>query len=91
MKIYTDVFKKPVTVDDVRTATAVIVRSNKVSPSLLQRQMKMGYGKSATIIRLLEDAGVVTEQSNTKPRSLIFKNEATAINAALRQLRKGNA
>jgi S-DNA-T family DNA segregation ATPase FtsK/SpoIIIE len=90
MKIYTDVFKKPVSAGDVRLATVAVVRSKSASASLLQRQLKIGYGKAATLLRLLEDAGVVTEMLDAKPRSVILQREDTAINAALRQLRKGN-
>lgn len=89
MKIYTDIFKKPVSKAHVEAAAIIVVRTNKVSPSMLQRSMKIGFGKAATIIRLLEDAGVVTEMTG-KPRSVILKSEAAAVNAALRQLRKGN-
>lgn len=92
MKLYTDIFKKPVSVDDVRTATTIFVRTGIVTSEALRRHMRIGYGKASTIIRLLEDAGVITEifTEDTKPRKLILKNEAAAINAALRQLRKGN-
>lgn len=89
MKLYTDVFKKPITAEELTLATRLVVKTNSASSFMLQRNMKMGYCKIATILRLLEDAGVVTE-SFGKPRSVILKKEATAINAALRQLRKGN-
>lgn len=89
-KKYMDIFKKPITADEVRHATIITVRLNKVSSILLQRQMKIGFGKAATIIKLLESAGVVTRQLDFNHRSVILRNEATAVNAALRQLRKGN-
>lgn len=87
MKPYTDIFKQPITIDDVRLAVQVLVSMNSASPSLLQRRMKIGYGKAATILRLLEDARVVSAVTS-KPRVLILKHEAAATNAALRQLRK---
>lgn len=89
-KKYMDIFKKPITAGEVRQATIVIVRLNKVSSILLQRHMKIGFGKAATIIKLLEAAGVVSKQTDMTNRIVILRNEATAINAALRQLNKGN-
>lgn len=88
MKAYTDIFKQPIKKDEVSLAVAVVVRSGKASPSLLQRQMKVGYGKAATLLKLMTDAGIVTSPSD-KPRVVVLKNEAQAVNAALRQLKKG--
>lgn len=86
---YADVFKKPLGRQEVATAVMVVVMGNSASPSLLQRQMKVGYGKAASILQLLEDAGVVSKAS-AKPRSVLLKRVDAATNAALRQLRKGN-
>lgn len=92
MKVYTDVFKKPLSVDDVRTAAAVMVQSKRPSMYTLQRRMGMGAGKAMVMVRLLEDAGVITELTKAHPdRTVILKSEPAAINAALRQLKKGNA
>ena len=88
MKAYTDIFKQPIKKDEVSLAVAVVVRNGQASPSLLQRQMKIGYGKAATLIKLLADVGVVSDIAN-KPRMVVLKNEAQATNAALRQLKKG--
>lgn len=92
MKVYTDVFKKPLSVADVRAAATVIVQSKRPSMYTLQRRLGMGAGKAIVMIRLLEDAGVITELTKAQPdRTVILKGEAAAVNAALRQLRKGNA
>lgn len=88
MRAYTDIFKQPIGKDEVRLAVAVVVRSGQASPSLLQRQMKVGYGKAATLLKLLGDAGIVTSPTG-KPRVVVLRNEAQALNAALRQLKKG--
>lgn len=88
MKPYRDVFGNNLTKRDVEAATRLLVRNGKSSPSLLQRSFKWGYGKAAKVIQLLEDAGVLGQISN-KPRPVILKNEEGAVNAALRQLKKG--
>lgn len=93
MKIYTDAFKKPITQADVRTAVVIILQKKQADAFILTRSIK-GFGpvKSNTIIRLLEDAQVISEQlgGQQTPRTILLKNEDAAINAALRQLKKGN-
>lgn len=89
MKKYTDIFKQPIKVDEVRLAVQVVVTKNSASASLLQRQMRIGFGKAATLLRLLEDAQVVTPGGAT-PRTVILRNQEQATNAALRQFNKGN-
>lgn len=91
MTVYTDVFKKPLTRGDVRIATILVVTYNSASPSMLQRNMKIGYGKAASLIRLLADAGVVSDVIGAQPRAVILKSQDMAINAALRQLKKGRS
>lgn len=88
MKAYTDVFKKPITKEDVQLAVRVVVTNRSASPSLLQRQMKIGYGKASTLIQVMEDAQIIGKVDN-KPRTIILGRLDIATNAALRQLNKG--
>lgn len=87
-KPYRDVFGNNLTQQDVAAAARLTVRNGKASASLLQRSFKWGYGKAARVIQLLEDAKVVGPVTN-KPRAVILKAEDGAVNAALRQLKKG--
>jgi len=89
MKKYTDVFGKKLKKDDVRMATIVVVRTGDPDPMTLSRQMKIGYGKAKQLSQLLYDAGVVVD-STFKGTTILLKNEDTALNAAFRQLKKGN-
>lgn len=92
MKKYVDIFKKPLKADDVALAVRTICQSKRrPSSSLLQRKLGWGYGKVLRMYELLEDAQVVGLQQRDASRTLILKNEETAINAALRQLKKGNS
>lgn len=86
---YVDIFKKPVSVKEVRLAVQVVVTNNNASASLLQRSMKIGFGKAATLLKLMEDAQVITPNMGTR-RTVILRQQETATNAALRQLKKGN-
>lgn len=91
MKKYRDVFNKPITKDDVRMAAKVVVMTNNPYPTNLQRHMKIGYGKAARLNDLLTESGILSEPDGSKPRFVILKDETQAVNAALRQLRKGNS
>ena len=86
---YVDVFKKPLAKEDVATAARLMVREKNTNTSLLTRRLRWGYGKALNIVMLLMDAGVICPTMNGR-RSLLLKQEDAAVNAALRQLRKGN-
>lgn len=89
MKAYTDVFAQPIDKNHVAAAVRLIVSTNDPRTMFITRRLGIGYGKASAIMELLEDAGVVSLVHNRK-RSVILKSPDTAINAALRQLRKGN-
>lgn len=89
-KPYRDVFGNPLTKQDVVAATKATVEHGKASPTLLQRKFKWGFGKAAKITMLLRDAGVIGAITNV-PSPVILKKEDEAVNAALRQLKKGRS
>lgn len=88
MKPYRDLFGNPLTKQDVKAAVAIVVQHGKSSPSLLQRTFGWGYSKAIRITAVLEDAGVIGTQANN-PYLVVLKKEDEAVNAALRQLKKG--
>lgn len=88
-KPYTDVLKEPISDKDVELAVRVVIARNNASAAMLQRIMKIGYGKAATILSILEKAKVIS--SREKGRAVIIKSVPTAVNAALRQLNLGQA
>lgn len=89
MKTYTDVFAKPINKNEVTAAVRLLVNTNDPRTMSIVRRLGYGYGKASAIMELLEDAGVVSLARN-RQRTLILKTPDIAINAALRQLRKGN-
>lgn len=88
MKAYRDIFGNELTKRDVAAAARLLVKSSSTAPTLLQRSFGWGYGKCSRVLQLLEDAAVVGPVKPTG-RTLILRNEDEAVNAALRQLRKG--
>ena len=53
-------------------AVELAIRSGKVSTSLLQRKLSIGYGKAAKYIDAMEDLGIVSEQNGQKPRDVLL-------------------
>ena len=53
-------------------AVELAIRSRKVSTSLLQRKLSIGYGKAAKYIDIMEDVGIVSEPKGQKPRDVLI-------------------
>lgn len=85
---YTDIFKNPITKDQVAHAVRAIIKTNKPRTITIAIHLRIGHYKASTIMVLLEDAGVVGVGLNYH-RTIKIKNTDAAINAALRQLKKG--
>ncbi len=91
MTTYTDAFGKPLNKDDVRLAVQATVMSSTVSTMSLNRSTRLGMVKVVNILRLLEAANIVSPAKDGKRQVIMrgFNNHAAAVNAALRQLKKG--
>ena len=53
-------------------AVELAIRSKKVSTSLLQRKLSIGYGKAAKYIDAMEEIGIVSEPRGQKPRDVLL-------------------
>ncbi len=53
-------------------AVELAIRSRKISTSLLQRKLSIGYGKAAKYIDAMEEIGVVSEPNGQKPRDVLI-------------------
>ena len=84
----TSIFSKPITKDDVRLAVQSIIVSGGASVTQLNRHTRLGLIKCTNILRMLQQAGVVTAAVDGK-RGVILKDEQQALNAALRQFKRG--
>lgn len=60
--------------DDPKFAEAVrvAVESGKISTSLLQRRLALGYGRAAKIIDKMEKMGIVSAPDGQKPRNVLI-------------------
>ncbi len=53
-------------------AVSVALEMGKISTSLLQRRLSLGYGRAAKIIDRMEQCGIVGPQEGSKPRNLLI-------------------
>ena len=61
--------------DIKRQAVEVALREGKISTSLLQRRLRIGYGRAAAIIDELADQGIVGDSAGgNKGRELLISS-----------------
>ena len=53
-------------------AVEVAVNTRKISTSLIQRKLSIGYGKAAKFIDVMEDMGIVGEANGQRPREVLL-------------------
>ena len=56
-------------------AVEVAVNTGKISTSLIQRKLSIGYGKAAKFIDIMEDMGIVSEANGQRPRAVLLTPE----------------
>jgi S-DNA-T family DNA segregation ATPase FtsK/SpoIIIE len=54
-------------------ALRVVVESGQASVSLLQRRMRLGYGRAARILDMMEEEGIIGPIRGAKPREVYLK------------------
>jgi S-DNA-T family DNA segregation ATPase FtsK/SpoIIIE len=60
--------------DEFRDAVRVVIDSRKASTSLLQRKLRIGYGKAARIIEEMEEQGIVGPADGARPREVLVSS-----------------
>ena len=56
-------------------AVKLAVETGKISTSLMQRKLGVGYGRAAKIIDTMEEMGYVSKADGTKPRTVLITAE----------------
>ncbi|HEX3154355.1 MAG TPA: DNA translocase FtsK, partial [Candidatus Angelobacter sp.] len=54
-------------------AVRLVIEFGKASTSLLQRRLRIGYGRAAHLIDLMENDGIVGAADGPKPREVLKK------------------
>ncbi len=52
-------------------AVRIVVESGKASTSLLQRRLRLGYGRAARLLDLMEKDGIISAPDGSKPREVL--------------------
>ena len=56
-------------------AREIVVNMGKASASLLQRKLRIGYARAASILDQLEELGVVGQGNGSKPREILISKQ----------------
>jgi len=59
----------------LQEAKEIIINMGRASTSLLQRRLRVGYGRAASILDALEEAGVIGPSNGSKPREVMVSRE----------------
>jgi S-DNA-T family DNA segregation ATPase FtsK/SpoIIIE len=54
-----------------KEAVEVVVNSGKASTSLLQRKLRVGYGRASRLIDMMEEQGIIGPADGAKPRQVL--------------------
>lgn len=57
------------------SAIELAVESGKISTSLIQRRLSLGYGRAAKLIDVMEKRGIVSPPEGQKPRTVLISRE----------------
>jgi S-DNA-T family DNA segregation ATPase FtsK/SpoIIIE len=61
--------------DDMwRDAVQVVIEGRKASTSLLQRRLRIGYGRAARLIETMEEQGIVGPADGARPRDVLVSS-----------------
>lgn len=61
--------------DDMwRDAVHVVLENRKASTSLLQRRLRIGYGRAARLIETMEEQGIVGPADGSRPRDVLVSS-----------------
>jgi len=64
------------TVDELfDEAVKIVVEMGKASTSVLQRRLRIGYGRAASLLDAMERDGIIGPPDGTKPRALLINRE----------------
>jgi len=62
--------------DDLyQDAVRVVLEAGRASTSTLQRRLRIGYGRAARLIDLMEKDGIVGPADGTRPREVLKKKD----------------
>jgi len=70
-------------------AQEVVVKAKKASASLLQRRLRVGYARAASLLDMLEEKGIVGPPNGAKPREVLLSQDDLEENLDMREYTDG--
>jgi S-DNA-T family DNA segregation ATPase FtsK/SpoIIIE len=55
-------------------AVRVVIENRKASTSLLQRRLRIGYGRASRLIDMMEEQGIIGSADGAKPRDVLVNS-----------------
>ncbi|MCA9344305.1 DNA translocase FtsK 4TM domain-containing protein [Candidatus Saccharibacteria bacterium] len=59
---------------EMKDAVEAVISAGKASTSLLQRKLRIGYGKASRLIDTMEEQGIVGSQDGSRPREVLVSS-----------------
>lgn len=60
--------------DMFRDAVRAVIEGRKASTSLLQRRLRIGYGRAARLIETMEEQGIISHADGNRPREVLVSS-----------------
>ena len=61
--------------DDMwKDAVGIVIENHKASTSLLQRRLRIGYGRAARLIETMEEQGIIGQADGSRPREVLVSS-----------------
>jgi S-DNA-T family DNA segregation ATPase FtsK/SpoIIIE len=77
--------------DDLwRDAVHVVLEARKASTSLLQRRLRIGYGRAARLIETMEDQGIISPADGSRPREVLVSSMDEVFSSDINTLQNDN-
>jgi S-DNA-T family DNA segregation ATPase FtsK/SpoIIIE len=54
-----------------KDAVRVVIDSRKASTSLLQRKLRIGYGRASRMMDMMEEQGIIGQADGSRPREVL--------------------
>jgi S-DNA-T family DNA segregation ATPase FtsK/SpoIIIE len=65
-----------------KDAVRVVIEARKASTSLLQRKLRIGYGKAARLIETMEEQGIIGAADGSRPREVLVTSAGEVFGGA---------
>lgn len=59
---------------EMKEAVEAVIAAGKASTSLLQRKLRIGYGKASRLIDTMEEQGIIGAQDGSRPRDVLISS-----------------